>query len=108
MLEATSSLLSCKVEGKVFSFLGSNPRKISTWNPLLEKLKRRLMSWKNRFLNCSKIITILKSILCSLSIFTMSFFRIPTKIVKEVSKLQSRFFVGWFGGEKKDSLGGVE
>ncbi|XP_058727126.1 uncharacterized protein LOC131598556 [Vicia villosa] len=84
LLEAASSLLACKVEGKVFSFLGirvgSNPRRISTWNPLLEKLKKRLLSWKNRFLNFGGRITLIKSILCSLSIFTMSFFRMPVVI----------------------------
>ncbi|XP_058775034.1 uncharacterized protein LOC131649281 [Vicia villosa] len=111
LMEAASSLLSCKVEGKVFSFLGilvgANPRRISTWNPLLDKIKKRLSSWKNRFLNFAGRITLIKSILCSLSIFTMSFYRMPARIVRIITKLQSDFlwgasensrkihFVGW-------------
>lgn len=45
-MEVAVSFLSCKVEGKEFIFLaipiGFNPRRISTWKPLLDKLNRRL------------------------------------------------------------------
>ncbi|XP_058783793.1 uncharacterized protein LOC131658524 [Vicia villosa] len=54
---------------------GFNPRKEATWNPLVLKMKNRLEGWTNRFLNLGGRITLLKSVLSSLAIFTMSFFK---------------------------------
>ncbi|XP_058775788.1 uncharacterized mitochondrial protein AtMg01250-like [Vicia villosa] len=54
-LKAAAFFLSCKMEESNFQFLGipigCDPRKELTWNPLLIKMKKRLMGWKNRFLN---------------------------------------------------------
>ncbi|XP_058741507.1 uncharacterized mitochondrial protein AtMg01250-like [Vicia villosa] len=48
-LEAAYFLLSCKVEESNFHFLGIpigfDPRKESTWNALLVKMKKRLGGW---------------------------------------------------------------
>ncbi|XP_058759359.1 uncharacterized protein LOC131632631 [Vicia villosa] len=94
-LEAASFLLSCKVEDPNFYFLGIpigfNPRKEATWNPLLSKMKNRLKGWMNRSFNLGGRITLLKSVLCSLTIFTMSFYRMPKKVVKIFKALQSKF-----------------
>ncbi|CAI8603269.1 unnamed protein product [Vicia faba] len=44
-----------KVEESNFTFLGIpigiNPRKASSWLPLMTKMRNRLAGWKNRFLN---------------------------------------------------------
>ncbi|XP_058763698.1 uncharacterized protein LOC131637124 [Vicia villosa] len=105
-LEAASLYLSCKMESNNFEFLGIpigfNPRKESTWQPLLEKMRRRLNGWKNRFLNLGGRITLLKSILSSLSIFFMSFYKMPTKVVKECTKIQSNFL--WGGAVEKRNI----
>ncbi|XP_058765341.1 uncharacterized protein LOC131638809 [Vicia villosa] len=60
--------------------IGFNPRKETTWNPLLLKMKNRLEGWTNRFLNLGGRITLLKFVLSSLSIFTMSFYKMPRKV----------------------------
>src|SRR4051812_33768749 len=74
--------------------VGFDPRKEATWRPLVLKLKNRLGSWKHRFLNLGGRITLLKSILTSLAIFTMSFYKMPSKVVKEVNRIQSIFLWG--------------
>ncbi|XP_058775272.1 uncharacterized protein LOC131649529 [Vicia villosa] len=83
-LEAVSQFFSCKLEDSNFYFLGIpigyNPRKNATWNPLLSKLKNRLDGWTNRFLNLGGRITLLKSVLSSLAIFTLSFYKIPRMV----------------------------
>ncbi|XP_058776216.1 uncharacterized protein LOC131650527 [Vicia villosa] len=72
-LDAVSHFLSCKKEERNFYFLGIpigfNPRKEATWNPM----KNRLEGWSNRFLKLGSRITLLKSVLSSLAIFTMFF-----------------------------------
>ncbi|XP_058784616.1 uncharacterized protein LOC131659444 [Vicia villosa] len=102
-LDAAAYFLACKKEDSVLSFLGipvgGNLRKYSMWQPLLNKMKKRLSGWKNRFLNLSGRITLLKSILSSLTIFTMSFYLIPKRVVKDFTSLQSNFL--WGGVEEK-------
>ncbi|XP_058758054.1 uncharacterized protein LOC131631277 [Vicia villosa] len=66
-LEAASHLFSCRREDSNFYFLGIpigfNPRKESTWNPLVLKMKKRLEGWTNRFLNlgATKVLCVDKS-----------------------------------------------
>ncbi|XP_058760912.1 uncharacterized protein LOC131634283 [Vicia villosa] len=91
-LETASIVLSCKVVDSKLYFLGIpigfNLRKKETWRHLLQKMKNRLVRWKNHFLNLGGRITLLKSILSSLTIFTMSFYKMPVKSVKEFTRLQ--------------------
>ncbi|XP_058783160.1 uncharacterized protein LOC131657815 [Vicia villosa] len=85
-------------EESIFYFLGIpigfNPRKEATWDPLVIKLKNRLEGWTNRFLNLGGRITLLESDLSSLVIFTMSFYKMPRKVVKKYRA----FKVGFYGG----------
>ncbi|XP_058740898.1 uncharacterized protein LOC131613227 [Vicia villosa] len=94
-LKAASFFLSCKVGEINFYFLGIpidfDPRKKSTWNPPLIKMKNGLGGWKNQFFNLGGKITLLKSIFSSLTIFTMSFYKMPLKVVKEFTRIQSNF-----------------
>ncbi|XP_058726559.1 uncharacterized protein LOC131597917 [Vicia villosa] len=82
-LDVATSFLSCKREEKEFSFLGiqigSNPRRVKFWSPLVENIRRRLSSWKGRWLSFGGRITLLKSVLGSLPIFTLSFYLAPKK-----------------------------
>lgn len=72
-LEVATNFLGCRREEKVFSFfgipIGSNPRRILTWEPLLSKIKKRLASWKGRQLSFGGRLTLVKTVLGSLSIF---------------------------------------
>ncbi|XP_058765105.1 uncharacterized protein LOC131638559 [Vicia villosa] len=97
-LDAASFVLSCKVEASKFLFLGiiigCNPRRYSSWITLLSKMKKRLAGWKNRFLSLGGRITLLKSILSSLTIFNMSFYKMPVMVAKEFTRMQSSFLWG--------------
>src|SRR4051812_20274445 len=77
-LDVATSFLSCKREEKVFTFLGirigSNPRRVDFWSPLVDNIRRRLNSWKGRWLSFGGRLTLLKSVLGSLPIFTLSFY----------------------------------
>ncbi|XP_058732609.1 uncharacterized protein LOC131604164 [Vicia villosa] len=66
----------------------SNPRKEELWKPLLDNMKKKLEGWKYRYLNLGGRITLFKSILGSLMIFTMSFYKMPVKAAKEFTRLQ--------------------
>lgn len=91
---------------KQFTFLGlpigSNPRSISTWTPLVKKVKDCLSCWKGRLLSLGNRITLIKSVLSSLAIFHLSFFRAPKKICLEINVIQSHFL--WGGDEGRNKV----
>ncbi|XP_058741226.1 uncharacterized protein LOC131613586 [Vicia villosa] len=103
-LDSASFVLSCIVEGSKFLFLGiiigCNPRRYSSWIHLLSKMKKYLVGWKNRFFSFGGRITLLKSIFSSLTIFTMSVYKMPIMVAKEFTRVQSNFL---WGGEVEDN-----
>lgn len=97
----TANFLSCRIEDKMFSFLGIpigyNPRRVSTWIPLLAKYRARLSCRKGRILSIVGRVTLIKFVLGSLSIFTMAFFKAPIFVWKEIESIRNRFL--WSGME---------
>lgn len=87
-MECASQFLSCCRDSISFKFLGvpvgTNPRRCLTWKPVLESIKRKLSTWKARILSIGGRVTLLNSILSSISIYTMSFYKAPIKVIKEI------------------------
>ncbi|XP_058774436.1 uncharacterized protein LOC131648722 [Vicia villosa] len=102
-LEVATSFLSSRTESKEFTFLairiGSNPRRVHSWRPLVDSIRKHLCSWKWRWLSFGGRITLLKSVLGSLPIFTLSFYLAPRKVIREINKIQSNFL--WGGIEER-------
>lgn len=52
-LDQAASLLNCKVGKLPFNYLGlpigTNPRKLVTWNLVVQKVKSRLCSWSSKY-----------------------------------------------------------
>lgn len=61
-------------------------------------MRNRLLSWKSKFLSIDRRLTFIKSILGSLAIFTLSFYKAPKKVLKEMEKIKSNFL--WGGSEE--------
>ncbi|XP_058777002.1 uncharacterized protein LOC131651355 [Vicia villosa] len=106
LLRSAANFHACSVEDNNFTFLGipigSNPRRILFWNPLINRLKRRLNGWKGRLLSLGGRITLLKAVLSSLHIFFMSFYRALVHVCKEITRIQSNFL--WSGIEDKKKI----
>ncbi|XP_019442242.1 PREDICTED: uncharacterized protein LOC109346956 [Lupinus angustifolius] len=78
-------------EGKLtFKFLGipvgANPRRISTWGPVVEAFKKKLSFWQQKLIP--------KSVLSSLPIYFFSFYKAPVSVIHELDKIQRRFLWG--------------
>ncbi|XP_058732569.1 uncharacterized protein LOC131604096 [Vicia villosa] len=103
-LDCASLFLSCRRENSCFFLgipIGIHPRRISSWNIILGKIKSRLLDWKARFLSFGGRLNLIKSVLSSLAIFMLSFYKAPKKILKEITKVQSNFLWGGGGDRKK-------
>lgn len=94
-LSSAAKFLNCRVGGIPFKYLGlpvgANPRKLSTCQPMLDVLLRRLSSWKNRYLSLGGRIVLLNSVLIGIPIYFLSYMKMPLKVWMEVVRIQREF-----------------
>ncbi|CAJ2662883.1 unnamed protein product [Trifolium pratense] len=100
LVEAASALC-CKV-GKIhFLYLGlpigGDPRRLCFWEPVLDRLKNRLSGWSSRFLSIGGRLVLIKSVLTSLPVYALSFFKAPSGIISSIESILIKFF--WGGSE---------
>jgi hypothetical protein len=60
--------------------LGANFKSKLIWDPILEKMERKLSSWQRMYLSKEGRITLIKSTLSSLPTYFMSLFPIPVSV----------------------------
>ncbi|XP_074290171.1 uncharacterized protein LOC141616907 [Silene latifolia] len=77
--------------------IGSSKREFFKF--LIDKTKRRLSSWNNILLSSAGKLTLIRSVLSSLSLFSLSVFRIPVSVT---SKLQSLMVHFWRSGTRNN------
>jgi len=98
-LQRYATLLNCKIMSIPFTYLGvpigGNQYKVSFWNGLLDKVKKKLSRWKGRLMSMAGRVTMIKSTLSSMFLFFLWLFKIPKVVNKEFIKIQQRFLWGW-------------
>jgi len=104
-LTAAASVLNCKVGSIPFVYLGmpigGNARRLSFWDPLINRIKARLSGWKSKYLSLGGRLVLLKSVLSSLPVYALSFFKAPASIVSSIESFLNCFF---FGGGRDDHM----
>jgi len=68
-----------------------NNKRINFWEGIIEKIKKMLDKWKGKFLSLEGRIFLLRFVLTSLSLFYMSFFKMPTSTVNTIKRVQRKF-----------------
>ncbi|XP_028093944.1 uncharacterized protein LOC114294043 [Camellia sinensis] len=100
--------LNCLSKKLPFNFLGlplgANPRRICTWHPVVDKVRKKLSSWKRKLLSVVGRLTLIKSVLSNLPIYFLSIFRMLKEVVKALVNLQSTFLWGRSENKKKVHL----
>ncbi|RVW91431.1 putative ribonuclease H protein [Vitis vinifera] len=84
--------------------LGGNPKIIGFWDPVVERISRRLDGWKKAFLSLGGRITLIQSSLSHIPSYFLSLFKIPASIASKIEKLQKDFLWSGAGEGKKDHL----
>lgn len=94
-MEAATLFLNCKICDVPFTYLGiplgANPRRSESWQPMVDKLRRRLSSWKRKNLSLGGRIVMINSVLTNLPIYFLSFMKAPKKVIKEMISIQRNF-----------------
>lgn len=97
-LTEVASYLCCETGSIPFVFLGIpiglNQRQQDVWLPIVRKMKRRLSTWKRRFLSKGGRITLINSVLNYIPIYYLSFFKIQKLVLKTLIKIQREFLWG--------------
>jgi hypothetical protein len=106
-MNMASSFLNCRLGSIPFKYLGlpigANPKMLATWEPLLELLRKRLFSWRNKYVSLEGRIVLINSVFNAIPIFYLSFMKMPVKVWKKVVRIQREFLWGGVRGGKKIS-----
>uniref|UniRef100_A0A2N9IHU7 Reverse transcriptase domain-containing protein n=1 Tax=Fagus sylvatica TaxID=28930 RepID=A0A2N9IHU7_FAGSY len=98
-LEELVQLLGCKQSVLPMQYLGlplgATFKETAIWNPVLERVEKRLGSWKRLYLSKGGKVTLIKSTLSSIPTYFLSLFPIPARVANRLEKLQRDFL--WCG-----------
>ncbi|GJV34238.1 RNA-directed DNA polymerase, eukaryota [Tanacetum coccineum] len=102
-----ADMLGCSVMKAPFKYLGitvgGNTSLVKTWDETINKLKLRLSKWKLKTLSIGGRLTLLKSVLGSTPIYSMSLYKVPKFVLNVMESIRRNFFNGIQDGEKKIS-----
>ncbi|MCH79913.1 ribonuclease H protein, partial [Trifolium medium] len=102
-----AEFLNCRLGSVPFKYLGlpvgANPRRLVTWQPLLNTLQNKLSVWGNRYVSLGGRLILLNSVLSAIPIFFLSYMKMPVIVWKEVVKIQRKFLWGGVSDRKRIS-----
>ena len=75
--------------------LGANMKKLSSWQPVIDRVQSRLNNWKGTCISRAGRVILIKAVLQSLPLYYLSLFKLPIKVAQEINKIQRRFL--WSG-----------
>ncbi|XP_076881494.1 uncharacterized protein LOC143529625 [Bidens hawaiensis] len=98
-LASMASIIHCEAGYLPVNFLGlmvgENMGLSKNWNPVNDHVKKIFNWWKASTLSFGKKLTLVKAVLCSLTLyFFLSMFKAPIEVVDELEKIKRNYFVG--------------
>jgi hypothetical protein len=95
-LHEAASALRCRVGKVPFLYLGlsigGDPRRLGFWEPVLTRMRNRLSGWQSRFLSFGGRLVLIESVLTSLPVYALSFFKAPAGTISSIDSLLTNFF----------------
>lgn len=103
-----ASRLQCKVEYLPFDYLGlplgGHPKWNTFWQPVTDKVLKKLDQWKQFQLSRGGRLTLCNSVLSSILLYYMSIFLMPPCVLVEFKRKIRNFFWGGHKGLKVTHL----
>ncbi|GJQ91492.1 RNA-directed DNA polymerase, eukaryota [Tanacetum coccineum] len=105
IVDQGASLIGCDVLHTPFKYLGVTVgdcmSRCSAWVSTVQKIKARLSKWKSKTLSVGGRLTLLKSVLGAVPLYTMSLYKVPKGVLFEMESIRSNFFKGGDQLDKK-------
>jgi hypothetical protein len=105
-LRDAASMLNCKLSSIPFIYLGlpigGNAKRNSFWSALVDKIRCKLSLWKSRHLSMGGRLVLLKSVLSSIPVYFLSFFKAPTGTISLIESIFKAFL--WGGSEESRKI----
>ena len=90
-LDALANILQYRVGSLSMKYLGmplgTSFKTASIWNPILEKMERKLSGWKHIYLSKGGRLMLFKSTLSSLPTYYLSLFTIPKSVAARLESI---------------------
>ena len=90
-IDALATILRCRVGSLPLKYLGmllGTPYKTaSVWNPILERMEKKLLGWKRLYLSKGGRLTLVKSTLSSLPMYYLSLFVILVAVADRLERI---------------------
>jgi hypothetical protein len=67
--------------------IGGDSRRLDFWEPILTRIRNRLSGWNSRFLSFGGCLALIKSVLTSLSVYALPFFKAHACIISSIESL---------------------
>jgi len=97
-LTEAAMVMNCRVGMLPFVYLrlpvGGDAWRLEFWEPVVSLIVNRLSNWSCKFLSLGDRLILLKSILSSLPVYFLSFFKVPTCIISYIESIFNFFFGG--------------
>jgi hypothetical protein len=103
-----ADILRCKTAQLPINYLGlplgAKAKSKAIWDPILEKMERKLAGWQRMYLSKGGRVTLIKSTLSSLPTYYLFLFPIPSSVALRIDKIQRDFLWGGIGDGKRFHL----
>lgn len=77
------------------------PEVVAFWDPVVEKVSKKLAHWKRSYISIRGRITLIKGVLSNVSVYYMSMYKVLNKVSHAIKEYQRKFL--WeAGNQKKD------
>nr|GFA03620.1 RNA-directed DNA polymerase, eukaryota [Tanacetum cinerariifolium] len=104
-VQRTPNFMGCLTLKPPFSYLGvkvgAMMSRINYWDDIVGKLRAHLSKWKMKNISIGGRLRLLKSVLASISIYHLSMFKVPAKVLHTMESIRSHFFIGADIDDKK-------
>nr|GEZ32616.1 RNA-directed DNA polymerase, eukaryota [Tanacetum cinerariifolium] len=104
ILQCASSI-GCKILSTPFMYLGvtvgNRMSQLSAWWSTIDKVHARLSKWKAKTLSVGGRLTLIKSVLSAVPLYSMSIYKVPKGVLHRLEMIRNRFFIGADDAEKR-------